>query len=64
MFANRFQTVTLAAVLSAVAPAALADGGKWQPQQGKEYFRCAATPAVQFQGTIVDAALAGPQGAC
>ena len=60
MPANRLHAVTLAGVLSVVAPAALADGGKWQPQQGREYFRCAATPAVHFEGTIVDAALATP----
>lgn len=60
MSLNRFHAVTIAAAFLVVAPAALADEGKWQPQQGREYFRCAATPAVHFQGTIVDAALATP----
>jgi uncharacterized surface protein with fasciclin (FAS1) repeats len=54
------RSVALAAALLVVAPAALADGGGWQPQQAKEYFRCASTPAVKFNGTIVDAALATP----
>ena len=60
MSLDRFRAITLTATLVVAAPAAIADGGKWQPQQGREYFRCAATPAVHFQGTIVDAALATP----
>jgi uncharacterized surface protein with fasciclin (FAS1) repeats len=64
MMTKRLRAVTLAAAFAAAAPAALADTGKRQPppqpQQAKEYFRCAATPAVHFQGTIVDAALATP----
>lgn len=60
MPANRFRIVALAAALAAVAPAALADGGKWQPQHARDYFRCASTSAVTFSGTIVDAALATP----
>lgn len=60
MSLDRFRTAALAAALVAAAPAALADGGKGQPQQSREYFRCASTPAVKFPGTIVDAALATP----
>jgi uncharacterized surface protein with fasciclin (FAS1) repeats len=60
MFPRRFRAAAVAAALAAAAPAAFADGSKWQPQQGREYFRCAATPAVNFPGTIVDAALATP----
>lgn len=50
-----------AALLALATHAAAADGsrseaGNWQ----RDYFRCATTPAVTFQGTIVDAALATP----
>ena len=61
MSKNRLSSVALAIALLTAAPAVLADGAKWQPQQGREYFRCAATPAVHFPGTIVDAALATPE---
>jgi uncharacterized surface protein with fasciclin (FAS1) repeats len=59
MITKRLRAAAVAAALAAIAPAAFANG-KWQPQQGREYFRCAATPAVHFPGTIVDAALATP----
>jgi len=55
------RNATLALALLAAAPAALADGRPWTPQQSREYFRCASTPAVKFSGTIVDAALATPE---
>jgi uncharacterized surface protein with fasciclin (FAS1) repeats len=46
-----------AAVLSGQAAA---DDGRWPPRGAAEFFACAATPAVEFPGTIVDAALATP----
>jgi uncharacterized surface protein with fasciclin (FAS1) repeats len=40
---------------------AAADGSRWQlGNSPRDYFRCATTPAGEFQGTIVDAALATP----
>lgn len=47
--------------LASQAGTASADGGRWQAgNYQRDYFRCATTPAVEFHGTIVDAALATP----
>jgi uncharacterized surface protein with fasciclin (FAS1) repeats len=47
--------------LTGYAGAASADGARWQGGSWqRDYFRCATTAAVKFQGTIVDAALATP----
>ena len=60
MLKRQLRNATLAAALLAAAPAALADGSKGQAP-GREFLKCASTPAVKFQGTIVDAALATPE---
>lgn len=61
MFASRSSQAALAVALVAVASIASADGSKLQPQQQyRDFFRCATTPAVDFPGTIVAAALATP----
>lgn len=47
--------------LAANAGTAAADGSRWRGGNWvRDYFRCATTPAVNFQGTIVEAALATP----
>ena len=47
--------------LAGHAGTAFADGGRWQGSHWqRDSFRCATTPAVKFEGTIVDAALATP----
>jgi len=61
MLTKTLLNATIAATLLAAGSAALADGNKWQaPQQSRDFFRCASTQPVNFQGTIVDAALATP----
>jgi uncharacterized surface protein with fasciclin (FAS1) repeats len=60
MLTTTLRNASLAAALLAAASPALADGNKWQPQQSREFFRCASTQPLNFSGTIVDAALATP----
>ena len=51
----------LLALAGHAATASGADNGSAQVSSWpRDYFRCATTPAVTFQGTIVDAALATP----
>jgi uncharacterized surface protein with fasciclin (FAS1) repeats len=44
----------------AQTPSAVAESDTWLPEEGREFLRCLSTPAVEFHGTIVDAALATP----
>jgi uncharacterized surface protein with fasciclin (FAS1) repeats len=61
MFSIHVKYLTAAAALALAIPA-LADEPTRQGYHRavNEYFRCAATPAADFPGTIVDAALATP----
>ena len=48
--------------LAANSGTAMADGNQWKAGGWqRDYLRCVSTPAVTFQGTIVDAALATPE---
>jgi len=61
MLSNTWKIAAAAAALSLTATAT-ADGSRnGTAKAQRDYFRCAATPAVVFPGTIVDAALATPE---
>lgn len=59
MLSNAWRLAAIAATAS-VSMSALADGKSDYNESVRDYFRCATTPAVEFPGTIVDAALATP----
>ncbi len=61
MFAINLKHLTVAATLALALPALAADKGRDSYNKIKnDYLRCVATPAAEFPGTIVDAALATP----
>jgi uncharacterized surface protein with fasciclin (FAS1) repeats len=59
MLSNAWRLAAIGAAAS-LSTAVLADGKNDYNQSVRDYFRCASTPAVDFPGTIVDAALATP----
>jgi len=61
MTPNAWKIAAIAAAVSFSTVAAADGTGKdAYTQSVRDYFRCASTPAVDFPGTIVDAALATP----
>jgi uncharacterized surface protein with fasciclin (FAS1) repeats len=56
----KYATVAAAIAIVLTAPAAADSAREQYHKATRDYLRCATTPAVDFPGTIVDAALATP----